>query len=167
MTSALFKTADLCDAHDAELHYAEPIFQDYGGRKGFYGVISTLKIFEDNGLVKAALSEPGEGRVLVVDGGGSLRRALLGDQLAKRAVDNGWAGLVIYGCIRDSADVAEFDLGVKALATHPRKTEKRSEGQRDIEVQFAGVRFVPGHYIYADEDGVVTAARNLIDEKIG
>ena len=157
-----FHTADLCDEHADELQVAEPMFIDFGGRDRFHGPISTLKAFEDNSLVRRALEEPGNGRVLVVDGGGSLRRAMVGDQLGLLAVNNGWNGILVYGCIRDSEAFAELDLGVKALATHPLKTVKRNEGQRDISVRFAGVDFIPGEYLYADADGVVVAADALL-----
>lgn len=157
-----FKTADLCDDHSATLQIAEPLFRDYGGRIAFGGRMVTLKLHEDNALVRAALEEPGEGRVLVVDGGGSLRCALLGDQLAKMAETNGWSGVLVYGAIRDSADVAKFAIGVKALATHPLKSVKRGQGERDVPLRFAGVSFYPGHYLYADEDGIVVSEKPLI-----
>lgn len=156
------KTADLCDAHAAELHVAEPIFRDYGGAAAFGGPISTVQVYEDNMLVRAALEQPGHGRVLVVDGGGSLRCALVGDLLAGLGVQNGWAGLVVYGCIRDSAEIARLPIGVRALATNPLRSAKRGEGQRDAPVTFAGVTFVPGQHLYADADGIVVAERALL-----
>jgi regulator of ribonuclease activity A len=156
-----FKTADLCDDFAEQLQIAEPLFGDFGGHDSFAGPISTLKLFEDNTLVRVALEEPGAGRVLVVDGGGSMRCALLGDQLGELAVKNGWSGIVVYGAIRDSADILELPLGVKALGAHPLKSVKRNEGQRDVTVHFAGVRFVPGHYLYADADGIVLATDDL------
>ena len=122
------------------------------------GKISTIKCFEDNSLVREAVAEPGEGRVLVVDAGGSRRCAMLGDLLAAKAVENGWAGVLMNGLIRDSADIARMDLGVKALGTHPLKSVKKGVGERDVEVRFSGVRFVPGAYLYADEDGVICSA---------
>ncbi len=157
-----FKTADLCDQYADVLQVADPIFADYGGDLAFGGEIVTLKVFEDNSLVRAALQEPGAGRVLVVDGGGSMRCALLGDQLAELAEKNGWAGVVVYGCIRDAADIAEIGIGVKALGTHPLKSIKRGIGERDVPVRFAGVTFRPGHWLYADEDGIVVAERALV-----
>lgn len=156
-----FKTCDLCDQHADDLQIAEPMFGDFGGRIAFCGPIATVKVFEDNVLVREALEEPGQGRVLVVDGGGSLRCALLGDRLAALAEENGWAGVVVNGCIRDSSAVAEVDLGVKALGVHPLKSVKRGVGERDVPVRFAGVGFVPGHYLYADEDGLLVAQRAL------
>ncbi|MBL8251882.1 MAG: ribonuclease E activity regulator RraA, partial [Candidatus Competibacter sp.] len=116
-----FKTTDLCDEFSDRLQVAEPLFGDYGGEALFCGSIATLKVFEDNSLVRTALEEPGKGRVLVVDGGGSMRCALLGDQLAELAEENDWVGVVVNGCIRDSAAIAEIGIGVKALGVHPLK----------------------------------------------
>lgn len=156
-----FKTADLCDTFAPTLEVCDPIFRDFGGKTHFAGRIATIKCFEDNSLVRPMVGEHGEGRVLVIDAGGSLRRAVLGDLLAQQAVDNGWSGVLVYGCIRDAADIGRMALGVKALATHPLKTDKRGEGQRDIEVRFAGVVFRPGEWLYADEDGVIVSPREL------
>lgn len=154
-------TTDLCDAHAGEVHVAAPIFRHYGGKTAFHGRIATLKIFEDNGLVRQTLDTPGDGRVLVVDGGGSLRCALLGDQLAALAVNNGWAGVVVWGCIRDSIAIGGMELGVLALATHPQKTVKRNHGDAEVTVSFAGIDFCPGEWLYADADGLVVSARRL------
>lgn len=156
-----FKTADLCDQYSAELQVIEPMFSNFGGVASFCGAAVTLKVFEDNSLVRAALEEPGHGRVLVVDGGGSLRCALVGDQLADLAVRNGWSGIVVHGCIRDSEAIAALALGVQAIGTHPLKSVKRGEGQRDIEIRIGGARIAPGHHIYADDDGIVVAPRAL------
>jgi regulator of ribonuclease activity A len=155
-----FKTADLCDAFP-EVEVAEPGLRDYGGRRRFGGPIRTLKVFEDNTLVRQALEQPGQGHVLVVDGGGSLRCALLGDVLAELAVKNGWAGVILYGALRDSEALGQLPLGVKALGTHPRKSHKRGEGQGQVPVRFLGVTFHPGHHVYGDADGLVVAARAL------
>lgn len=161
-----FKTPDLCDAFEAELgrsvRVVAPMFQRYGGRTNFSGQIVTLKLFEDNSLVREALGEPGSGKVLVVDGGGSLRCALLGDQLALLAKKNGWEGVVVYGCIRDSGDINRLDLGVRALATHPQKSVKKGIGDRDAAITFGGVTFTPGEYLYADEDGILVSDKTLI-----
>lgn len=154
-------TTDLCDANEDKVRVVEPMFNLYGGRLAFHGAIATLKLFEDNSLVRQTLGSPGAGRVLVIDGGGSLRRALLGDQLAQLAVDHGWAGVVVYGCIRDSRAIAEMDLGVAALDTHPLKTVKRNVGEIDIPVTFGGVTFNPGEWLYADEDGIIVAAQAI------
>ena len=155
------KTTDLCDDHSDHLNIASPLFGDFGGRREFHGPISTVKLFEDNSLVREALGEPGDGRVLVVDGGGSMRCALLGDQLAELGQSNGWSGVVVYGCIRDSADIANMDIGVKALNTHPLKSVKKGVGERDVSVTFAGITIRAGQYLYADEDGLIVAAKAL------
>ncbi len=155
------KTADLYDQYGEQLQVAEPKFHNYGGRRNFHGQITTLKLFEDNSLIREALSQSGDSRVLVVDGGGSLRCALLGDQLARLGMNNGWSGIIIFGCIRDAEDIGAMDFGVKALSTNPTKSVKRGEGQKDIGVRFAGVRFDPGGYAYSDTDGIVISERKL------
>lgn len=157
-----FKTADLCDTHERELQVCNPIFLSFGGRRRFAGSVSTIKCHEDNSLVREAVAEPGAGRVLVVDAGGSTRCAMLGDMLAAKAVANGWEGVLMYGLIRDSAAIADMDIGVKALGTHPLKSVKRGVGERDVTVRFAGVNFVPGFHLYADEDGIVVSDRDLL-----
>ncbi len=154
-------TTDLCDQFGNEVVACEPIFRSYGGHARFAGSIATIKCFEDNSRVRDLVAEPGQGRVLVIDAGGSLRRAVLGDLLAKQAADNGWNGVLVFGCIRDSVAIGGMALGVKALGTHPMKTDKRGEGQRDLVVTFAGVTFHPGDWLYADEDGVIVARRAL------
>lgn len=157
-----FTTADLHDQFGDKVQIALPVFNDYGKKRKFCGPISTLKVHEDNTLVRSALEEVGGGRVLVVDGGGSLHCALVGDMLAKLGVDNGWQGIIVYGCIRDSAILADMDIGVKALNTNPKKSLKKGVGDRDIPVEFANVEFRPGTYIYADEDGVLLANEKLL-----
>ena len=156
-----FLTTDLCDGHEeaigGDLRIVAPMFRSYGGRAAFCGPIATLKLFEDNSLVRKAVEQPGDGRVLVIDGGGSLRRALVGDQLAALGVKNGWSGIVVYGCIRDSRAIAQMGIGVFALATHPQKTVKRNVGEQDVPVTFGGVTFHPGEWLYADEDGVLVS----------
>jgi len=154
-------TADLCDDHSGEVQIAEPVFHDYGGVLAFHGPIETIHTFEDNSKVRELVGQPGNGRVLVVDGGGSKRCALLGDNLAAMAVENGWAGVVINGCIRDSHLIAEMPLGVKALATHPLKSVKRDLGDVGAPVRFAGVTFQPGHTLYADLDGIIVSEKSL------
>lgn len=154
-------TADLCDSHGDEVTILELPMRDLGGRAQFSGCIETIRAFEDNSRVRECVAMPGEGKVLVVDGGGSMRRAMLGDQLAEKAVCNGWSGILINGCIRDSSEIAQMELGVKALGTCPRKTEKRGLGDHNVPVRFGGVDFVPGHYVYADTDGVILAAKPL------
>lgn len=151
-------TTDLCDAHEDRVRVVEPMFNSFGGRASFYGQIATLKLFEDNSLVRKTLESQGNGRVLVIDGGGSLRRALVGDQLAALAVKNGWAGIVVYGCIRDSRAIGEMAIGMFAIDTHPMKTVKKNVGEADIPVSFGGVTFFPDEWLYADEDGVIVSA---------
>lgn len=150
-------TTDISDDLGDDARVADTGFSDYGGRIIFNGIISTVKCHEDNSLVRQALEEPGDGRVLVVDGGGSMRCALFGDMLATLAEENDWAGLVVNGCIRDSGEIRSIDIGVKALATHPRKSVKRGIGERDVSVHFAGIDFLPGEHLYADSDGIVVA----------
>jgi regulator of ribonuclease activity A len=156
-----YKTTDLCDAYGARLQVAEPLFRDYGGVTDFWGEIVTLKVADDNTLVRKKLEGDGRGKVLVVDGGGSTRCALLGDQLALLATKNDWAGVIVNGCIRDSRDIANMAIGVKARATTPRRSDKNNTGGADVVVQFANVVFTPGHYLYADRDGIVVVAERL------
>ncbi|MDA0822974.1 MAG: ribonuclease E activity regulator RraA [Proteobacteria bacterium] len=153
--------ADLYDDHGEALRVLAPLFRDFGGILSFEGFVSTLKVHEDNFLVRSALEEDGQGRVLVVDGGGSLRCALVGDNLAALGARNNWAGIVVFGCIRDSVPISEIKIGVKALATNPRKSVKKGAGDRDISVRFADVEISPGDYLYADPDGVVVAKNKL------
>jgi regulator of ribonuclease activity A len=152
---------DLCDDFEDHLSVLEPLFTNFGGRERFSGLVSTVKCHEDNSRVKEALGEAGEGRVLVVDGGGSLRHALLGDMLAAMGAENGWSGVVVYGCVRDVEITREIDLGICALAAHPVKSVKRDEGQRDVTVRFAGVTIRPGAVLYGDANGLVIADRDL------
>ena len=155
-------TADLCDEHIDKLQVAEPIFMDLGGNSCFEGEIHTVKVFEDNTFVRVALEKDGTGKVLVVDGGGSLRCALVGDNIAALAIKNNWRGIIVNGCIRDSRLIGEMEVGVKALNTNPVKSIKRNEGQENIDVGFAGVDFKPGQFVYADEDGIVVSEFRLI-----
>lgn len=147
--------ADLSDANPG-CPVLEPVLHNFGGHARFFGPIHTVKVFEDNALVRAELELPGNGGVLVVDGGGSMRCALVGGLLGELAVQNGWAGIVVWGCVRDSIELRGQPLGVRALATHPRKSHKGAHGgQRNLTVHFAGASFHPGHWLYADEDGVL------------
>ena len=154
-----FATCDLCDVFKNDssgtFRVLPPVFKNFGGVLKFCGPVVTVKCFEDNSLVKAAVDSPGEGRVLVVDGGGSLRRALLGGNLGAAVARNGWAGVVIDGCARDVAELAQCQVGIRALAAMPLPTEKRQEGQQDVPVQIQGVWVRPGDWLYADEDGMV------------
>ena len=155
-----FVTPDLCDEYP-EVEVLEPMFNNYGGKESFGGQVVTIKCHEDNSLVKKNVDEDGTGKVMVVDGGGSLRNALLGDMLAEKAAKNGWEGIVVYGCIRDVDVIMETDLGVQALATHPRKTEKKGIGEMNVPVKFGGVTIKPGQYIYADNNGVIVSDNAL------
>lgn len=154
-------TADLYDANEGEVQVAEGVFAAFGRRPRFAGPIATLKVHEDNPLVKETLRSPGDGRVLVVDGGGSMRTALIGDKLAGFGADNGWSGIVVWGCIRDSAVIDTLDIGVRCLGTTPRRSSKHGFGERDLSVRFANVRFDPGAWLYADEDGILVADHRL------
>ena len=154
-------TPDLCDAHDGEVRVLEPMLRDFGGLASFYGEVVTVKCFEDNSVVKEQAATPGKGRVMVVDGGGSRRRALLGDMIAGRALENNWAGFVIYGSIRDVEVIATLELGVKALDAIPVKTEKRGLGDLNVPVRFGGVTFSPGDWVYADRNGIIVADQAL------
>ena len=163
--SLSFATCELCDTHkndsSGQFRVLPPVFRDFGRILKFSGPVVTVKCFEDNSLVKAAVDSPGEGRVLVVDGGASLRRALLGGNLGAAAAKNGWAGIVIDGCVRDVAELAQCSTGIRALAVMPLPTEKRQQGQRDIAIQVQGVWVRPGDWLYADEDGMVLMASPL------
>ncbi len=156
------KTADLYDKYEEKLQVCAPVFHHFGGHHSFHGRIATLKCFEDNSLVSKSLAQPGEGRVLVVDAGGSLRCAMLGDQLAQKAVDNGWVGVLMFGCIRDRDDISRMELGVLALASNPRKSIKKGAGEAGIPVEFAGVVFRPEEWLYADRDGVVVLPEQVL-----
>ncbi|WP_293752098.1 ribonuclease E activity regulator RraA [uncultured Paraglaciecola sp.] len=154
-------TPDLCDEYPELVQVVEPMFNNFGGKDNFGGQIVTVKCHEDNSKVKELVDTDGSGKVMVVDGGGSLRHALLGDMLAEKAVKNGWEGLVIYGCIRDVDVIVQTDLGVQALATNPLKTDKRGLGDVDVPVKFGGVVFNPGEYVYADNNGVIISPKKL------
>ncbi|GAA3816350.1 ribonuclease E activity regulator RraA [Sphaerisporangium flaviroseum] len=148
-------TADLYDERGEDLDSCDLQFRQYGRRRAFRGVIATVRCRQDNVLVKAALSEPGEGRVLVVDGGGSLHTALMGDVIAGLAAGNAWSGVVINGAVRDVAALGELDLGIKALGSNPRKSAKEGTGQRDVPVSFGGITFHPGAELFSDDDGIL------------
>lgn len=157
------KTADLWDRFEDEVQVAEPVFRNFGGRSSFWGRAVCLQVFEDNVLVRRELETDGKDKVLVVDGGGSLTCALLGDILAGLAVSNQWSGVIIYGCIRDAMEIGAMNVGVKALNTSPRKSGKQGHGKREVRVTFAGVTIAPGDYVYADTDGILVAKQNLLD----
>lgn len=157
-----FKTADLYDAHADEVHVVAPMLHHFGGAKRFCGPMATLKVYEDNLLVHEQLKEPGEGRVIVIDGAGSLRAAIVGDILAQRAKDMGYGGYVINGCVRDIADCARIEIGLMAIAANPTRPKKKGFGERGLPLAFGGVKFVPGEWLYADEDGVLVCSRKLV-----
>ena len=161
-----FTTCDLCDAHEADasgrFRVLPPVLRDFGAVARFCGPVFTLRCPEDNSRVREAVNTPGQGRVLVVDGGGSVRRALVGGNLALAAARNGWAGIVVDGAVRDVAELRAAGIGIRALALMPLRTEKRGEGQQDLMVQIQGVPVRPGDWLYADEDGIVIAERSLL-----
>lgn len=161
-----FATTDICDDHpdmleDGRLAVLPPVFRTFGQRVKFAGPAVTLRVFEDNALVRGALEGAGAGRVLVVDGGGSLRRALVGGQLAKLAQDNGWSGVVVYGCVRDSDEINSFEIGVRALAVHPQRSARLGAGESNVGVAIGGVAVNPGDWIYADADGILVARQQI------
>ncbi|GAA3893972.1 ribonuclease E activity regulator RraA [Halomonas cibimaris] len=153
-------TPDICDAHPEVEAIVAP-FTNFGGVSAFYGPVRTVSCFEDNSRVREAVSEPGNGAVLVVDGGGSHRCAMLGDMLAEKAHANGWAGIIMFGCVRDVDVLATTPIGIQALGSHPRKSHKRGEGTRDIAVDIAGTRVAPGQWLYADNNGILIAEQAL------
>ena len=155
------RTADLVDEHESTLRCCEVQFRQFGAAARFAGPVRTIKCFEDNTLIKQALSEPGQGAVLVVDGGGSLRCSLLGDYIAGLGVKNGWAGLVLWGAVRDTVALGQLAIGVKALGTNPLRSTKTGSGQRDVAVSFGGIVFRPHDWLYSDEDGIVVSDRRL------
>ncbi|MAU61957.1 MAG: ribonuclease [Parvibaculum sp.] len=154
-------TTDLSDDFPALVRHAASIFRDYGGRIAFCGPVATLKVPDDNSKVRETVESPGEGRVLVVDGGGAMTYALFGGNLGKLAEQNGWAGVVVHGCVRDTAELSACAIGIKALAAHPKRSDKRGLGEKDVEVSFAGITLKPGEWLYADADGIVVSAGKL------
>ena len=157
-----FKTADLSDEHTDRVQIVSPGLKNFGGKTGFHGPIVTVKSFNDNSKVRELIWSPGEGRVLVIDNEASMSCAMFGDMMAARAIENGWAGVVINGCIRDSVDIAGMDIGVKALATNPLRSVKEGRGEVDIGLQFLGATFRPGEYLYSDEDGILLSSEPLL-----
>lgn len=151
-----YVTPDLCDAYP-EVAVVEPMFSNFGGHDSFGGEIVTVKCFEDNSVVKELVEQDGTGKVMVVDGGASMRRALLGDMLAEKAAQNGWEGIIVYGCVRDVDVLIQTALGIQALASHPMKTDKRGIGDHNVPLTFGGVTFRPGEYVYADNNGIIVS----------
>lgn len=156
-----YVTPDLCDAYPTLVKAVEPIFTNFGGISSFGGEIVTIKCFEDNSKVKQMVDQPGTGKVMVVDAGGSFRCAMLGDMLAEKAVKNGWEGIIMYGCVRDVDVLAELDLGVQALGSHPMKSEKKDIGELGVELTFGGVTFRQGEFVYADNNGIIVSPEAL------
>jgi regulator of ribonuclease activity A len=157
-----FTTADLCDAFPELIEVARPLFREYGGVESFAGPIETLRVNDDNTAVRESLEMPGNGRVLVVDNGGSLKCALVGGRLAGLVESNGWSGVVINGCVRDLAEIRRLHVGVRALGAMPKRSGKNGSGERGVTVSFAGVTFAAGQYLYADSDGIIIAKRELL-----
>lgn len=156
-----FATADLVDAFEADLQSCETQFRNLGGTKRFFGPVTTIKCQNDNALLKATLGAPSNGGVLVVDGGANMRTALVGDIIAGMAIENGWAGIIVNGPIRDSVAIGEMAVGLKALGTNPAKSSKSGAGDKDITISFGGVTFTPGSWVYSDEDGIVVSGSEL------
>ncbi len=162
-----FTCCDLCDGNEAKLadgsmHVLPPVFVHFGQSVRFSGPAYTVKVFEDNVLVRAVLEQAGEGRVLVVDGGASMRCALVGGMLGVLAEKNGWSGIVVHGCVRDSVELNACRIGIRALGTHPQRSIRKGMGDQRIRINIAGVAVSPGDWIYADEDGIVVANQQLL-----
>lgn len=157
-----FRTADLFDEHSSELQVVEPLFRHFGGLRHFCGPLRTVSTHEDNSMVRSVLETPGHGNVLVVDGIGSLRVALVGDQLGALAIDNGWSGIVVHGCVRDIELLARMPVGIMALAAVPSRGRRQGQGQADVPLRFGQAMFTPGHWLYADADGIVLCERKLV-----
>ena len=162
MDQTNWTTCDLYDAHEGKVRVFLPGLRSYGGRASFSGEVKTARCFGDNSVVKSTLATPGEGRVLVVDGGGSLHHALMGDLIAQSAIDHGWAGVIIEGCVRDTKALGEMQLGVLALGSIPRKSVRRGEGELDVEIGIRGVVLRSGDHIYVDEDGAIVSEKKLL-----
>ena len=155
-------TSELCDLYAEQVDVVEPIFSSFGGVSNFYGKVTTVKCFESNGLIAEVLEENGEGRVLVIDGGGAVRRGLIDAELAQLAVDNGWEGIIVYGAVRQIQQLENLDIGIHALAPIPVSADESSEGESDVPVNFGGVTFFPEDYIYADLTGIILS-QELLD----
>ena len=154
-------TSELCDLYAEQVDVVEPIFSSFGGVSNFYGKVTTVKCFESNGLIAEVLEENGEGRVLVIDGGGAVRRGLIDVELAQLAVDNGWEGIIVYGAVRQIQQLENLDIGIHALAPIPVSADESNAGESDIPVNFGGVTFFPEDYIYADLTGIILSQEPL------
>ena len=156
-----YNTSELCDIYLEQVDVVEPMFSSYGGRSSFGGQVTTVKCFEDNALIRSVLEESGIGRILLIDGGGSLRRALIDADIAQLAADNGWEGLIVYGCVRHVDDLDELDIGIQALASIPVGADQQGVGEADVAVNFGGVTFLPEDHLYADNTGVILSPEPL------
>ena len=154
-------TSELCDLYAEQVDVVEPIFSSFGGVSNFYGKVTTVKCFESNGLIAEVLEENGEGRVIVIDGGGAVRRGLIDAELAQLAVDNGWEGIIVYGAVRQIQQLENLDIGIHALAPIPVSADESSAGESDVPVNFGGVTFFPEDYIYADLTGIILSQEPL------
>ena len=160
-TAMKYDTSELCDIYHEEVNVVEPLFSNFGGRTSFGGQITTVKCFEDNGLIYDLLEENGLGRVLLIDGGGSVRRALIDAQLAQLATQNEWEGIVVYGSVRQVDELEELDIGIQAMAAIPAGAAGEGIGESDIRVNFGGVTFFSGDYLYADNTGIILSENPL------
>ena len=165
MTSPTFQTADLWDDFGDLCHSCDTQFQQFGAQTSFLGRIRTVKCYDDNVVVRRALETPSDGEVMVVDAAGFLGSAIIGDQMAALAIQNGWAGIVIFGVLRDSVALSGMEIGIKALGTNPRKSGKKGVGEPDVPVRFGNVTFCPGEWIYSDHDGILVSNENLVRER--
>lgn len=156
-----YNTSELCDVYLDQVDVVEPMFSSYGGRSSFGGQITTVKCFEDNGLIREVLEQSGVGRVLLIDGGGSLRRALIDAEIAQLAADNEWEGLVVYGCVRHVDELDELEVGIHAMASIPVGADQQGSGDVDVAVNFGGVTFLPEDHLYADNTGVILSPEPL------
>ena len=154
-------TSELCDLYAEQVDVVEPIFSSFGSVSNFYGKVTTVKCFESNGLIAEVLEENGEGRVLVIDGGGAVRRGLIDVELAQLAVDNGWEGIIVYGAVRQIQQLENLDIGIHALAPIPVSADESTAGESDVPVNFGGVTFFPEDYIYADLTGIILSQEPL------
>ena len=154
-------TSELCDLYAEQVDVVEPIFSSFGGVSNFYGKVTTVKCFESNGLIAEVLEENGEGRVLVIDGGGAVRRGLIDAELAQLAVDNGWEGIIVYGAVRQIQQLENLDIGIHALAPIPVSADESTAGESDVPVNFGGVTFFPEDYSYADLTGIILSQEPL------
>ncbi|OOE68613.1 ribonuclease E activity regulator RraA [Salinivibrio kushneri] len=163
-----YNTSELCDMYPEHVDVVEPMFSSYGGRSSFGGQITTVKCFEDNGLIREMAEQGGEQRIMLIDGGGSLRRALIDGEIAQLAADNDWAGMIVYGCVRDVDTIDEIDIGIQALASIPVGTDEQGIGETDVPVNFGGVTFLPDDHVYADTTGVILSpdALTMADEDL-